>query len=158
MSDGSNGSGEKWSVGGYLRDRIWRATCWGRVNVASQTGHLWSPPMCVRCPSFVRVPNKRQMPSMHTKWRHYPTPPDNASISHQNKKQQKPCSILITFSFSGPHNHPPAHYIYRRFNTSPSLQSFFQQSPQWRTMMTQLWTDPNRRSKWNRITWRHHMI
>lgn len=23
-----------------LRDRMWRATCWGRVKVAWQTGHL----------------------------------------------------------------------------------------------------------------------
>jgi hypothetical protein len=28
-----------------LRDLIWRATCCGRVKVAWQTGHLWSPPM-----------------------------------------------------------------------------------------------------------------
>ncbi|KAF8193418.1 hypothetical protein BJ912DRAFT_1057600 [Pholiota molesta] len=26
---------------------MWRATCWGRVNVAWQTGHLWSPPIVV---------------------------------------------------------------------------------------------------------------
>lgn len=27
------------------RERIWRATCWLRVKVEPQTGHLWSPPI-----------------------------------------------------------------------------------------------------------------
>lgn len=28
---------------GDSRERMWRATCWGRVNVDWHTGHLWSP-------------------------------------------------------------------------------------------------------------------
>ena len=40
------------SVGSQLvgdgRDRMWRATCWERVKVEPQIGHLWSPAMALR--------------------------------------------------------------------------------------------------------------
>lgn len=40
-------SGEEQRGNGCLRERICLATCWGRVKVAWQTGHLWSPAIVV---------------------------------------------------------------------------------------------------------------
>jgi len=51
---GGSGSGGATTTGAWsrdLRDLMWRATCWGRVKVAWQTGHLWSPPMMSRAGS-----------------------------------------------------------------------------------------------------------
>ena len=69
IEDGEDGAGmdgraEKRRGREDSRERIWRGTCCGLVNVAWQTEHLWSPPIvisfslyAIRC--LVRYPCPR---------------------------------------------------------------------------------------------------